>query len=78
MAMRLTARVGSLTDDHAHITIYDAGGHSGALILSRKSWDALGDDAAMASAGDRLAIDCEVGGVVPGQEDEGPGRTARA
>lgn len=63
----LRLRVGTLNDRHAHVTVYDRGGHAGAIILDRKTWDAIeetGDE--VTAAGDYVDVIVQVAAVSEG------------
>lgn len=63
----LRLRIGKLTDSHAHITVYDHGGHSGAIILSRSTWNAIEETGdIVAGEGDYIDVELTITGQVEG------------
>lgn len=75
----LDLRLSLSNSEHAHVTVYDAGGHCGALIMSRKTWDAIeetGDE--ITGPGDTLRVELTAAGVHKGTEAMNPPRSTSA
>lgn len=55
--MELTIRVGRVNNQHAHVEVYDQGGHSGALILSKGTFEELEEEHGdVFGTGDRVKV----------------------
>lgn len=57
----LRLRIGQLNDRHAHVAVYDNGGHAGALVLNRQTWNAIEETGDfVANEGDYVEIEVTV------------------
>lgn len=79
MAARLTMRVGTLNETHAHVSLWDRGGNAGAIVMDRKTFDAItGFGPGEVERGDQVVVEVSSVSHTPADEPATPRRSTRA